>query len=116
MKLIRAESASELGTNLPVAIADINDITTRAYAGTLTNLTATASAATIKARVRAERKLEMVFENGDRLQEIKRIGAKGEPSSSRGAPWNCDGMILKFPAIEASLYVNFVQNPSGTCI
>jgi starch-binding outer membrane protein, SusD/RagB family len=116
MKLVRAESASELGTNLSVAIGDINDITSRAYGGALTNLPAGATAATIKARVRSERKLEMVFENGDRLQEIKRVGAKGEPSFSRGAPWNCDGMILKFPAIEASLYNGFVQNPSGTCI
>jgi starch-binding outer membrane protein, SusD/RagB family len=117
MKLIRAESASELGTNLPVAVGDINDITNRAYAGTTTPLLTTASAAAIKARVRLERRLEMIYENGDRLQEIKRIGAKGEPSFSHGgAPWNCDGMILQFPAVEVSINVNFVPNPTGTCI
>jgi starch-binding outer membrane protein, SusD/RagB family len=117
MKLIRAESAAETGANLSIAITDINDITTRAYGGTLANLPAGSTAATIKARVRAERRKEMIYENGDRLQEIKRIGAKGEPSFNRGgAPWNCDGMILKFPAVEISIFNGFIQNPSGTCL
>lgn len=116
MKLIRAESAAETGQHLDVAVADINDITNRAYGGTMTPLPAGANAAAIKARVRNERKLEMVFESGDRLQQIKRIGAKGEPSASRSAPWNCKGMILQFPATETNVNSNFIQNPIGPCL
>lgn len=116
MKLIRAESAAELGQNLPTAIADINDITNRAYAGTMAVLGGGASAATIKARVRAERVLEMAFESGDRLQQIKRIGANGETSMSRTASWNCLGMVLQFPATETNVNSSFIQNPVGTCL
>lgn len=115
LKLIRAESAAELNQNLAVAIADINDITNRAYAGTLAPLPTTASAATIKARVRAERKLEMAFESGDRIQQIKRIGAKGETSLNRTVPWNCNGMVLQIPATEYNVNTNFVQNQIGGC-
>jgi len=115
LKLIRAESAAELNQNLAVAIADINDITNRAYGGALAPLPSTATAATIKARVRAERKLEMVFESGDRIQQIKRIGAKGEPSTNRTAPWNCNGMALQIPATEYNVNTNFVQNLIGGC-
>jgi hypothetical protein len=116
MKLIRAESAAELGQNLATAITDINDITNRAYGGTMTALPGGSSAATIKARVRSERPLEMVFESGDRLQQIKRIGAKGETSASRMAPWNCKGMVLQFPAVETNVNSQFVQNPIGPCL
>jgi hypothetical protein len=116
MKLIRAESAAETGQHLDVAIGDINDITNRAYNGMMTPLPGTANATTIKTRVRSERQLEMVFESGDRLQQIKRIGAKGEASSSRSAPWNCKGMILQFPATETNVNSNFIQNPIGPCL
>ncbi|MEO7264174.1 MAG: RagB/SusD family nutrient uptake outer membrane protein [Ferruginibacter sp.] len=117
LKLIRAESAAELNTNLATAVADINDITNRAYGGTLTALLPSASAATIKSRVRAERKLEMIYESGDRLQQIKRIGAKGEPSVSHGgAPWNCNGMLLQFPASEFNVNANFIPNVTGGCL
>lgn len=117
LKLIRAESAAELNTNLTVAISDINDITNRAYGGTLAALANSTTAATIKARVRSERRLEMIYENGDRLQEIKRIGAKGEPSVSHGgAPWNCNGMVLQFPATEFSVNPNFIPNLTGGCL
>ncbi len=117
MKLVRAESAAELNTNLSVAIADINDITNRAYAGTMVPLAVSASAAAVKARTRTERKLEMIYENGDRIQEIKRIGALGEPSFSHGgAPWNCNGMLLQFPASEFSINPNFIPNTTGNCL
>jgi starch-binding outer membrane protein, SusD/RagB family len=116
MKLIRAESAAELNTNLTVAITDINDIITRAYGNTTFNLASNATAAAIRTKVRAERRLELVFESGDRLQQIKRIGAKGEPSLSRTAPWNCNGLILQFPANEIIVNTNFVQNPTGSCL
>lgn len=116
MKLIRAESAAETGQHLDLAIGDINDITNRAYAGSMASLPGTASAAVIKARVRSERILEMIFESGDRLQQIKRIGAKGESSSSRTAPWNCNGMVLQFPAVETNVNSQFIQNPIGPCL
>jgi hypothetical protein len=116
MKLIRAESLAELGTNLSTAISDINDITNRAYAGMLAPLPGAATAATIKDRVRTERNFEMVFESGDRIQQIKRIGAKGEVSFSRTAPWNCLGMALQFPATETNVNSNFIQNPIGPCL
>ena len=116
LKLIRAESATELNQHLDVALADINDITNRAYGGNRPPLPANTTAALIRQAVRDQRKLEMVFEIGDRLQQIKRIGAKGETSTNRGAPWNCPGMALQFPASEISVNVNFVPNPTGGCL
>lgn len=115
MKFIRAESAAELNQNLAIAIGDINDITNRAYGGTLTPLAANATPAAIIARVRAERKLEMVFESGDRLQQIKRIGAKGEPSVVGLANWNCPGFALQLPSTEIITNIDFEQNPQGGC-
>lgn len=115
MKLIRAESAAELNTNLATAIADVNDIINRAYTIPVP-LPGGSSAAVILAKVREQRKLELVYELGDRLQQIKRIGAKGEPSTSRTAPWNCNGMILQFPAAEVSVNPAFQPNPQGGCL
>jgi starch-binding outer membrane protein, SusD/RagB family len=115
MKLIRAESAAELNQNLAVAIADINDITNRAYAGAVAPLPANATAAQVKTVVRDQRKLEMIFENDDRISQIKRIGAKGEPSTVGSAPWNCYGLILQFPASEVNININFLPNPQGNC-
>ncbi|HYE56480.1 MAG TPA: RagB/SusD family nutrient uptake outer membrane protein [Chitinophagaceae bacterium] len=115
LKFIRAESAAELNQNLAVAIADINDITNRAYGGAVAPLPGNANAATIKARVRSERILEMVFESGDRLQQIKRIGAKGETSGVGQAPWNCPGFVLQMPSQEIIVNNFFVQNPQGGC-
>lgn len=115
MKLIRAESAAELNSNLSVAIGDINDITNRAYGGTVAPLPGGASAAQIKSLVRDQRKLEMIFEGDDRLQQVKRIGARGEPSSMGTAPWNCYGLILQFPASEVNINTSFTPNPQGNC-
>lgn len=115
MKLIRAESAAELNMNLATAIADINDIINRAYT-IPAPLPGGSSAAVILAKVREQRKLELVYELGDRLQQIKRIGAKGEVSTSRTAPWNCNGMILQFPAAEVSVNPAFQPNPQGGCL
>ncbi|MFZ9386543.1 MAG: RagB/SusD family nutrient uptake outer membrane protein [Chitinophagaceae bacterium] len=115
MKLIRAESAAELNQNLSVAIGDINDITNRAYSGTVAPLPGSASAALIKSLVRDQRKLEMIFEGDDRLQQIKRIGAKGESSNIGSASWNCYGLILQFPASEVNINTNFIPNPQGNC-
>lgn len=115
LKLIRAESAAELNTNLATAITDVNDIINRAYT-VPAPLPGGSSAAVILAKVRDQRKLEMVYELGDRLQQIKRIGAKGENSTSRTAPWNCNGMILQFPAAEVSVNPAFQPNPQGGCL
>jgi starch-binding outer membrane protein, SusD/RagB family len=116
MKLIRAESAGELNQNLATGIADINDIINRTYVAPAT-LPLTATAAVVIAKVREQRRLEMIYESGDRLQQIKRIGAKGELSSSRaGAPWNCNGIVLQFPGVEFNINTNFQPNPTGGCL
>eukprot|EP01132_Coremiostelium_polycephalum_P012376 gene12376-15121_t len=109
MKLIRAESAAELNTNLTVAVNDINDIMNRAYGGIRT-VPANSSASLIRTTVRAERAIEMVAE-GDRLYEIKRIGARGENIDKRGAVWNCPGLALQFPQEEISSNTSFIRNP-----
>lgn len=113
MKLMRAESAAELGTNLSVAIQDMNDIMGRAYAGKKL-LAANASASLIKTNARLERDLEMAGE-GNRISEIKRIGAKGENIDRRGAVWNCPGFILQFPTGEMASNTGFQSNPEGGC-
>jgi starch-binding outer membrane protein, SusD/RagB family len=115
MKLIRAESAGELSQNLSIAINDLNDIINRAYTAPAT-LPNNAPASLVISKAREQRRLELVYELGDRLQQIKRIGAKGEPSFSRSAPWNCNGMILVFPAAEVSVNPNFQPNPRGGCL
>lgn len=113
MKLIRAESAAERNANLDVAITDVNNILNRAYGGTR-SIAAGSSAALIKTTVRSERSLEMVAE-GDRLYEIKRIGARGENVDRRGAVWNCNGLVLQFSQGEISSNTGFVRNPEGGC-
>lgn len=114
LKLIRAESAGQLNQNLPVAIQDLNDILARAYGGTK-SISPGASAALVISTAREQRKLELIYETGDRLQQIKRIGAKGETSFSGPAQWNCAGLVLQFPASEFNVNSNFTPNPSGGC-
>jgi hypothetical protein len=114
LKLIRAESAGQLNQNLPVAIQDLNDILTRAYGGTK-SISAGASAALVISTAREQRKLELIYETGDRLQQIKRIGAKGEASFAGPAQWNCNGLVLQFPASEFNVNANFTPNPNGGC-
>lgn len=116
MRLIRAESAAESNLNLPVAIADLNLIITRAY-GSASSLLLSASAtrAAIIEAARRERELEMVGE-GNRLHELKRRGAKGETISIRGAVYNCNGLILPFPNNEVIYSAPLlIQNPIGGC-
>jgi hypothetical protein len=116
IKLIRAEAGAETGgANLAGAITDINDILTRAYGGTSKNLAANAVAATVISTSRRERELELVGE-GNRIQEIKRIGARnGTNVDRRGAPWNCPGLALQFPISEQAANTSFVMNPEGGC-
>lgn len=116
MKLIRAESGAELGgANLAVAIEDINDILSRAYAGPSMNLPATASAADVIRVTRTQRELEMIGE-GNRLQEIKRLTARTNASPDRrGATPFCPGMVLQFPQGEQAGNINFIMNTEGGC-
>ncbi len=116
MKLIRAEAGAELGgANLAVAITDINDILTRAYGGTTYNLPLNSSSATVITTARSERELEMVGE-GNRTQEIKRIGARtGSNIDRRGSVWTCPGFILQFPKNEKDANAAFEMNPEGGC-
>ncbi|MDB5202412.1 MAG: hypothetical protein JWQ27_1821 [Ferruginibacter sp.] len=116
LKLIRAEAAAESNTNLPVAIADMNQIITRAYgAASGLILPANATAALIKDAARRERELELVGE-GNWLQELKRRGAKGEAITIRGAVYNCPGLIFPFPSNEIIYSApGLIQNPTGGC-
>lgn len=116
IKLIRAESGAELGgANLAVAITDINQIMTRAYGGTTFNLPPAATAGAVIAATRNERELELVGE-GNRTQEIKRIGVKdGLNIDRRGSVWNCNGFILQFPKAEKDANTAFVMNIEGGC-
>lgn len=116
MKLIRAEAGAETGgANLAVAITDINQIMTRAYGGTAFNLPVNATAAAVIATTRSERELEMVGE-GNRTQEIKRIGARsGTNVDRRGSVWNCNGFILQFPKAEKDANTAFIMNVEGGC-
>lgn len=116
IKLIRAEAGAETGgANLAVAITDINDIMTRAYGGTTFNLPANATAGAVIAATRSERELELVGE-GNRTQEIKRIGARtGNNIDRRGSVWNCNGFILQFPKAEKDANTSFVMNVEGGC-
>ncbi len=116
IKLIRAEAGALAGTStLATAITDINDIMTRAYGSTAFNLAPNTPAATVVNAVRRERQIEMIGE-GDRLYEIKRIGAlTGNNIDARGAAWNCPGLILQFPQGEKASNTSFVMNVEGGC-
>ncbi|MBK7561644.1 MAG: RagB/SusD family nutrient uptake outer membrane protein [Chitinophagaceae bacterium] len=116
IKLIRAEAGAETGgANLAVAIADINQVMTRAYGGTSYNLPAIATAAAVIAATRNERELELVGE-GNRTQEIKRIGARnGTNVDRRNSVWNCNGFILQFPKAEKDANTSFIMNIEGGC-
>ena len=116
IKLIRAESGAETGGgNLTIAIADINQLMTRAYGGTAFNLPLASSAALVISTTRFERELEMVGE-GNRTQEIKRIGARnGINIDRRNSVWNCPGFILQFPKAEKDANLSFILNPEGGC-
>ncbi len=117
MKLIRAEAGAEIGgAALAVAINDINDILERAYGGTTQNLSSAASAGLVITTARTQREFEM-FGEGNRVQEIKRIGAlSGISVDRRGSTWNCGGLILQFPSGEQAANTSFPMNPEGGCL
>lgn len=112
MMLIRAESAAEIGGDLTQAIDDINAIRQRAYNSPIENLLTTATADQVIQAARMERRMEFPC-NGQRYHDLKRIGSQGEEVIVRGAPWDCNGMILQFPATQGT--ENFPLNPTGGC-
>ncbi len=110
MMLISAESAGELNQNIDKARGYLNRVRKRAE---LEDLPGSASAALIVADARTQRRIEFAGE-GMRLMDLKRRGAKGEAVIVRGAPWNCNGMVLQFPASEIAV-AGFQLNPEGGC-
>lgn len=113
LKLLRAECLTLLGQDLTTAIQDVNDIRERAYGNSNFNLPAGSTSAQVLSAIRRERRIEM-FGEGDRIQQLKRRGAiEGENIIIRDAVWNCDGMILQFPATERT--EEFEINPQGGC-
>jgi len=112
LMMIRCESLAELNQDLPTAVSDINKIMDRAYGQGVVNLPAQANANDILTAVRYERRLEF-FAEGDRIQQLKRLGAEGENIVIRNAPWNCPGMILQFPISEQTS--GFIMNQEGGC-
>lgn len=115
IKLIRAEAAAELNDpqKLTVGLKDINDILQRAGLDKLLDGT---SAALIISAARREREEEMIGE-GNRLNEIKRIGVRNNQNiDRRGSPFNCNGFILQFPNNEKAGNANFVMNAEGGCL
>lgn len=112
MKLTRAEALAYVGNDLSTAIQDINDIRARAYGAGTEDLPANATANEIIDAARYERRIELIGE-GDRAQDMKRLGAGGFINTIRGANWNCNGMVLQFPSVERSDV--FVLNEEGGC-
>ncbi len=118
IKLLRAESLGELNIRLTEARDDLNEIRTKNYGAGTNPFTSTLQTRIIEV-AREERRIEMLGE-GDRVFQLKRIGALGLNSALpipgleiRSAPWNCNGMILQFPASEKT--AEFVLNPEGGC-
>ena len=113
LRLIRAECLGEMGGDLSVAIADINAIRDRAFGAGLNDLSASSTASQVIAAARREYRIETMGE-GKWINQLKRIGAKGESVYVRNAPWNCPGMALQFPNSEFTSAL-FVGNPEGGC-
>ena len=114
MMLIRAECYGEEGTNLDVAIADINAI--RARAGMTSDvyfLDDQASAADVIEAARMEYRKETLG-MGLWVEQLQRRGAMGEDIVIRNAPWDCDGMALQFSASEGNVE-GFEFNDVGGC-
>lgn len=119
MLLTRAEVAAELG-DAGTASDDLNLIIARAYPGNAAKLTSAGlGAANLLVIARTERRKELFCE-GDRVQSLKRIGARGTnslvPNSAvtiRSAPWNCPGLALQFPSTEQTSV--FIMNETGGC-
>ncbi len=111
MKLIRGESAAELG-NAPMGVADLNDI--RERAGLVALSDALAGEPLIQ-NLRLERRKELYFEN-NRMHELKRQAVKDSPNLLiRNAPWDCPGMVCQIPDNELKGNPNMQSNPQAGC-
>lgn len=112
LKLIRGESAAELGADLTAAAQDVRDIQVRAGV----TPTVTADKDIIINEARRQRRFELVGE-GNRLHELKRQAVRGNRSLRiRGiAPWDCPGMVFQFPAGELQSNRAIQPNPTGGC-
>lgn len=112
LKLIRAESAAELDTNLGTAAADVNDIINRAgLVGAVSS-----DKDIIISEARTQRRLELVGE-GHRLHELKRQAIRDNPGLKIRAiaPWDCNGMVCQLPDAELAANPDMQPNPSGGC-
>ena len=105
--LIRAEAAAETNS-LSQAENDINLILNRAGLSTISGLTKTQ----LINLVREQRRIELLGE-GNRINDLKRIGVNETSLTIRNAPWNCNGIIFQSPATE--VFTGFIQNPTGGC-
>ncbi len=111
IKLIRSESAAELGQNLDKATNDLNQIKLRAGLNELSS----PGAVTIINEARRERHVELYFEN-NRLHELKREAVRDNPNLLiRGAIWNCPGMVCQLPDSELKGNPDMQPNPQGGC-
>jgi hypothetical protein len=125
MHLIRAEAAGEIVGATPgalaIGIADVNKIIERAYGNASKNLPPAATAATLILKAREQREIELIGE-GDRLHQIKRIGAhpvlanRVDRLDRRGSEWKCPGFILQFPDYEKNANASFQLNIEGGCL
>lgn len=109
MHLIRAEALGQLNQNLPMGQDDLNLLRVRAGVDPITIV----SGSQLVNATHRERRLELVFE-GDRVHQLKRRGILGDIEEIRGAPWDCNGMVIQFPNSEGTV-IGFEFNPEGGC-
>lgn len=112
MKLLRAECAALLpAPNVTQALQDVNDIRQRAQLDPFVSSVPSA----IVDEVRRQRRIEM-FSEGNRLQDLKRIGAFYNPNLKiRNSPWDCPGMVAQIPNSEAAGNLDIMFNEQGGC-
>lgn len=114
--LMRAEIHAISG-NTASAAQDLLPIIKRAYKPSTAKeaFVNSLSANALLDEIRLQRRIEMHCE-GDRLAHVKRIGvSKGAGALKvRGVNWDCNGMVLQFPAASGTIK-GFVFNPGGGC-
>jgi hypothetical protein len=113
LMLIRAEAYATLGSNLDMAIADINAIRNRAFEPGTNEVPSNASAQDIIDYARREYRIETIGE-GKYVEQLRRRGTNGENILIRNAPWDCPGMAIQFPNAESTV-IGFELNPEGGC-
>jgi hypothetical protein len=114
LMLLRAECYGETGTNLALAIADINLIRGRAgITSAVYLLDNSVSTEDIITAARNEYRKETLG-MGLWVEQLQRRGAMGEDITIRNAPWNCPGMALQFSASEGNV-AGFEFNEVGGC-